>query len=239
MPLIALDSNISIWCIKEECTPGQEAEMQAAIKLRKLLTKAGYDILIPIPVVSELLSNISDIAQRQEFFNEIRKTFQIGEFDSKAALLLAEILNYHYITSNKHYKNLGITKTALKYDALIIAAAKAHGAECLFASDPDCKKIAVHFLPVKNVYERPDSVNQNIGVFDELEMENVKQIEAPTMIDNADSKDEQSVGETAENNISEPVSDMVDEQVQNISERPSIEVNDAENKVEENEEKMD
>lgn len=168
MSLIAFDSNICIWCIKEECTPGQEVEMQAAIKLRKLLTKAGYDILIPIPVVSELLSNIPDVTQRQALFNEIKRTFQIAEFDAKASLLLAEILNYHFITSNKQYKTLGITKTALKYDALIVATSKAHGAECLFAYDPDCKKIAVHFLPVKDLNERPDSISQNIGVFEDL-----------------------------------------------------------------------
>src|SRR5689334_20631108 len=99
MPLIAFDSNICIWCIKEECTTGQEAEMHKAIKLRKLLTKVGYDILIPIPVVSELLSNISGESDRQIFFGEIKKTFQVGEFDAKASLILAEILNYHYITS--------------------------------------------------------------------------------------------------------------------------------------------
>jgi len=198
MPLIALDSNISIWCIKDDCTPGQEAEKEAAKKLRKLLTKAGYDILIPIPVVSELLSNIGDVVKRQEFFNEIRKTFQIGEFDVKASLLLAEILNYHYDTLKKHYQTLGITKTALKYDALIVAVAKAHGAECLFAYDPDCKKIAVHFLPVKNVYERPDSINQNIGLFEDLQSEPIGEIESQSISGNGDSEVRQQLDEPIE-----------------------------------------
>ena len=165
MPLIAFDSNICIWCIKKECSPGQESEMQKAIRLSDLLTKEGYHILIPVPVISELLSNIEDALERQKLFLEIRKTFQIGEFDTKASLVLAEILNYHYITTNKQYKNLGIQKQPLKYDALLVAISKSSGAECLFAHDPDCKTIAANFFPVKGLDERPDSIDQNIGMY--------------------------------------------------------------------------
>lgn len=166
MPLVAFDSNICIWCIKEECTQGQEQEMNRAIALRKLLTSAGFDVLIPLPVVTELLSNIGDGGDRLHFFNEIKRTFQIGEFDAKASLLLAEILNHHYQGTNRAYKELGITKVALKYDALLVAISKSSGAECLFAHDNDCRTIAAHFFCVKGLDERPDSIPQNVGVFD-------------------------------------------------------------------------
>jgi predicted nucleic acid-binding protein len=166
MPLVAFDSNICIWCIKEECTPGQESEMMKAINLRKLLTDNGFDILIPTPVLSELLSNIPEVGKRMDFYNEIRKTFQIGEFDTKASLQLAEILHYHYLTSNKAYQNLGITKLPMKYDALIVAISKSAGAECLFAHDNDCEIIAANFFSVKSLDERPDSINTKFGLLE-------------------------------------------------------------------------
>jgi predicted nucleic acid-binding protein len=169
MPLVAFDSNICIWCIKEDCTKGQEQEMRKAITLRNVLTQAGYDILIPIPVVTELLSNVSDANERLTFYNEIKKTFQVGQFDEKAALILAEILNHHYHSTNRAYKQLGITKVPLKYDALLVALSKSAGAECLFAHDNDCKIIAAHFYSVKGLDERPDSINQNTGIFSQEE----------------------------------------------------------------------
>ncbi|MFP5042800.1 hypothetical protein, partial [Parasediminibacterium sp. JCM 36343] len=88
---------------------------------------------------------------------EIRKTFRIGVFDQKAGLLLAEILNYHY-GKKENYQSLGITKTQLKYDALIVAISKTSGAECLFAHDNDCTKISGDFFPVKGLDGRPDSI---------------------------------------------------------------------------------
>ncbi len=71
MPLVAFDSNICIWCIKEECVKGQEQEMQKAILLKDILTRANFDIVIPIPVMSELLSNISDVSERLHLYSEI------------------------------------------------------------------------------------------------------------------------------------------------------------------------
>ncbi len=168
MPLVAFDSNICVWCIKEDCTPGQEQEMNKAIALREILTKAGYDILIPMPVVSELLSNISSPEERIKLYIEIRKTFQIAEFNAKSSLILAEILNHHYTIGKPHYQSLGITKHPLKYDALIVAIAKAADAECLFAHDKDCKIVAAHFYTVKGLDERPDSINQKQGLFEDI-----------------------------------------------------------------------
>ncbi len=166
MPLVAFDSNICIWCIKEECVKGQEQEMQKAILLKDILTRANFDIVIPIPVMSELLSNISDVSERLHLYSEIWKTYQIAEFDAKASLILAEILNFHYNLVNKQqYQSLGIKKTPLKYDALLVAVSKSAGAECLFAHDPDCKIVAATFFDVKGLDERPNSISQNIGVF--------------------------------------------------------------------------
>lgn len=49
--------------------------------------------------------------------------------------------------------------------ALLIAISKSAGAECLFAHDGDCKTVASHFFSIKGLDERPDSVNQQVGVF--------------------------------------------------------------------------
>ncbi len=157
MPLVAFDSNCCIWCFKSEFTSGQEYEKQSAIKLKELLIKHNFQILLPIPVVTELLSNINDPLERINLFQSLKKNLIIGDFNAKAAILLAEILNYHY-TNKKTYQNIGITKVSLKYDALIIAIAKAYNAECLYAHDPDCKTIAAHFYTVKKISEIPDSI---------------------------------------------------------------------------------
>jgi predicted nucleic acid-binding protein len=165
MPLVAFDSNICIWCIKHQCTEGQEQEMNKAIQLANLLSKANYEILIPIPVVTELLSSIPDPDERIKLYKKMQSSFQIGMFDEKAAIILAEILNYHFIASNKSYQQLGLSKTPLKYDALLIAIAKASGAEALYAHDKGCRSTAAHFLSVLNLDERPRSIVQDVGIF--------------------------------------------------------------------------
>jgi predicted nucleic acid-binding protein len=165
MPLVAFDTNICIWCIKQTCTSGQEPEMKKAIELANTLSRANFEILIPIPVVTELLSNIPDQNARIKLYKDIQARFHLGMFDEKAALILSDILNFHFLQSNREYQNLGITKTHLKYDSLLIAIAKSSGAEALYSHDGNCKNTAAHFFDVLNLDERPKSISQNVGLF--------------------------------------------------------------------------
>lgn len=159
MALVAFDANTCIWGVKNQNSPGQANMVGLANNLIKTLTKHSVDILLPSPVISELMSPMPPPAAIN-FYSQLTRKFQVGYFDAKATLILAEILNHHYITTGKHYKNLGISKTAMKYDAYIIAIAVANNVEAIYSEDPDFISIAAHFVPILKLTSLPPSIIQ-------------------------------------------------------------------------------
>lgn len=160
MPLVAFDANTCIWGIKQQATAGQGNMIGLADTLIKTLTKHSVDILLPAPVVSELMRGMTP-PQSISFYGMLDKKFEIGEFDAKATVVLGEILNHHY--SIGKYKTLGISKTAMKYDAYIIAIAVSKGVECIYSEDPDFTTIAAHFVPIHTLTKLPQSILKNDG----------------------------------------------------------------------------
>lgn len=116
--------------------------------------------MLPAPVISELMSPMT-LADATKFYGQLVKKFHIGYFDAKATVVLAEILNHHY--SLGKYRDLGIKKTAMKYDAYIIAIAVANNVEAIYSEDPDFASIAAHFIPILPLTKLPPSVTQSDG----------------------------------------------------------------------------
>lgn len=157
MALVSLDSNICIWGIKEQCTKGQEIQKEKAKKLIKRLYKAKHNIILPSPVISEILSPMPNNEAAVLYAKIIRK-FEIGYMDTAASLILSKILNYNYKLAKPNYKDIGITKTCMKYDAYITSIAIAAKAECIFTNDTkDFKSLVGNFIEIKGLDEMPSS----------------------------------------------------------------------------------
>ena len=66
--------------------------------------------------------------------------FSIAPFDKKAAIEAAALLEKAFRRGKK--RNPAMTKTKMKYDRLIAAIAKAHGAGAIYSDDEDIHKLA-------------------------------------------------------------------------------------------------
>lgn len=97
------------------------------------LGKAGDKVMIPTPVLSEVL--IVSGSQRARLLSEIQNSyaFQIEPFDIRAAVELSSIVDSD-LQSNKPLSPT-LTKAKLKFDRQIIAIAKVHGAHTIYSDD--------------------------------------------------------------------------------------------------------
>jgi predicted nucleic acid-binding protein len=161
MALVAFDAQTCIWGIARPYSNGNDPTKVAAVTaLTKNLRKHNVNIVIPSTVVSEFIAPLPFEKQR-EMFDDLNKKYRIAYHDPKATMILGEILNYHH--SNKKYQSLGITKTAMKYDAYIIATAISAGAECIYTTDGDFITIAAHFIQIQPDFNKLPASILNIS----------------------------------------------------------------------------
>jgi predicted nucleic acid-binding protein len=103
------------------------------------LSRAGDRILIPTPVLWEFLTVAPD-----KRLPEIARSphFQIGDFDFRAAIEAAAVLNRDL--RRRGGKRQGLTKSwqQIKVDRQIVAIAKVNGAEAIYSTDHDLTKLA-------------------------------------------------------------------------------------------------
>jgi len=161
MTLVAFDANTCIWGIKKQFTAGQEDNVTRAVNLIDKLSSRDIYVLLPNPVVSELLSPIEAYEDQMREYGRLAETFAIGTFDNRASLELARILSYHIVEKNKAYQNVGISKRCMKYDAYIIAIALANNAEGIYSEDKDFKFIAQDFIEILSLDDLPKSHRSN------------------------------------------------------------------------------
>ena len=56
--VVCLDTMILIWGVKRESTPGQELKIKNAVAFLKDLEEQGAQIIIPAPVLAEVLTRV-------------------------------------------------------------------------------------------------------------------------------------------------------------------------------------
>ena len=90
MSLIVVDTQILIWAVKREATPGQEPMIEKAAHYLEHLDKCKDQILIPSVVVSEFLANVPD-EREAAVLQALEKRFMVIPFDTLAAVHAARI----------------------------------------------------------------------------------------------------------------------------------------------------
>ena len=114
--------------------------------LIKTLTDKKGKIVIPTPVLSEVLVHAGDAMQPYLNILNDRAAFRIVPFDQKAAIEAALAMS-DAIKRGGHRvdaANPDATKTKIKFDRQIIAIAKAEGAHAVYSDDADVHSYAKH-----------------------------------------------------------------------------------------------
>ncbi len=165
MAIVVLDTNILIWGLKRECTPGQEGMVKKAELFLKYLDDNENSVLIPSIVLGELLMNIP-VEKHPKFISQIEGKFKIANYDAIAASCFARIWQDKKGDEGVKIikKNLSVTKTHQRADYLIIAIAVTRGAKCIYSHNTsELKKFAEGYIDVKDM---PLDLYEQLYLFD-------------------------------------------------------------------------
>lgn len=128
---------------------------------------SGGRIVIPTPVLSELLIGVGH--SRSLVVSELTRTpkFIIAPFDTRAAIELALMTD----RVGKHFKKSdpGGTYAKVKFDRQIVAICKVNNVKTIYSEDSDIRKIAeAEGINVKTVADLPLPVpgSKGPGLFD-------------------------------------------------------------------------
>jgi predicted nucleic acid-binding protein len=155
--VVCLDTNILIWAIKEQATPGQEAMIARAKRFLRKLDQDGAQVIIPSLIIAELLMPVP-VEHHAAFTNLIERSFIVAPFDVKAAIHFVRIWQQkRKHESIRELVEAGKTKGELKADAMIVAIAVSQGASCLYTHDGPMRKVADGFIRVSDI---PDVAEQ-------------------------------------------------------------------------------
>ncbi len=106
--------------------------------LVKTLEQKGDRVMVPTPAYAEFL--VKADSAKSSYYKKIEssKFFRIEPFSQRAAIECAELLERAFALKDRR----NVTKTKFKFDWMIVAAAKAHGATCLYHLDGDIGRYA-------------------------------------------------------------------------------------------------
>lgn len=106
--------------------------------LVKSLEQAGETVMVPTPAYAEFLVKADTAKSGYHQHIEASKVFRVEPFSQRAAIECADLLGKAFSTKEKR----NITKTKFKFDWMIVAQAKAHGATRIYFFDGDIGRCA-------------------------------------------------------------------------------------------------
>lgn len=146
MRYVALDTQVLIWGMKDECTPGQEQMKERARILLLELDKDDAQVILPTVSLAELMAPMSD-RQSSRFLAEAEERFVCVPFDSRSAYVAAKLWREHRKLPTKEQ----LKRTLLKADCHIIASAYTAGAREFFSHDANCRRLAKSLMTAKDL----------------------------------------------------------------------------------------
>ncbi len=146
--MVVFDTSTIVLTITPEAAPPTDPNTGAPVTkckaridfLISTLAKAKTPILIPTPVLSEFLVKAGP--KKHEYLETFleSKNFEVGAFDERAAIELAELID----GDSKSGKKLDDkqTKAKVRFDRQVIAIAKVREADCIYTDDENLAKCA-------------------------------------------------------------------------------------------------
>lgn len=123
MKIVCIDSMLFVWGIRKESSQGQEAMIERAESFFEYLEKDKSTILLPTPILSEILRPVPiDSDKYNRILDIINEKFMVAPFDAIAAVKCAEITQKKIIdTDIKALLDQNfLNKRKIKFDAMII-----------------------------------------------------------------------------------------------------------------------
>jgi predicted nucleic acid-binding protein len=150
--MVVFDSSVLLLVLDPHARPPNDPETglpvhRAAERIEYLidnLAAARETIIVPTPVLSEVLVHAGAGMPRYLDRLNSEAAFRIAPFDEKAAIEAA-IAMKEAIARGGHRvdaANPDVTKTKIKFDRQIVAIAKAEGAHTVYSDDEDVRRYA-------------------------------------------------------------------------------------------------
>ncbi|MDX1521753.1 MAG: PIN domain-containing protein [Anaerolineae bacterium] len=158
MKLVCFDTQVMIWGIKGEATPGQEDMISKSQYLIKKCDDEKIQVLIPSIVVAELLSGTKP-EKHKDIFQVIQKRFIVQPFDARCSVQYAKIWQAKKRVSQE-LKEEGATRAEIKADCMIIATTVVNQAVCIYTHDRPLRRLAQGFVDARDLPEIPPQVSQ-------------------------------------------------------------------------------
>lgn len=153
MRTVAVETNVLIWGVKNQCTPGQESMKKRARQLLRVLEQEEASIIVPAISIAELMAPMSE-AQRGRFLQVMEARFVCAPFNTRAASIAAKLWHEHKALPKKQQ----LTRTVLKADVFIIASAFAAGARVFYSHDAKCRALADKIMIAHDLPTHPDTL---------------------------------------------------------------------------------
>jgi predicted nucleic acid-binding protein len=145
-----IDSNIIVWGIKRQATSGQEEMIVRAEALFKRFDEYKDSIIIPTVVLAEILAPEPPVV-RAKYLEILGKSFNIAQFDSRAAMKYAEIMHARFEEIKTIANTTGIHRQKMKMDHIVIATAIVNEANCIYSTDGGLKAFANGYIDVNDL----------------------------------------------------------------------------------------
>ena len=152
--MVVFDSSVLLLVLDPNAKPpndpstGQPLD-KAADRIEYLIENLTADkekIVIPTPVLSEVLVHAGDAMHKYLDILNGQAAFRIAPFDQKAAIEAALAISDAIKRGGLRHDaaNPDATKTKIKFDRQIVAIAKSEGAQAVYSDDADVHSYAKH-----------------------------------------------------------------------------------------------
>lgn len=120
--------------------------------LLKTIGSTSERILVPTPVLSELIGRAAKDGPRYLQILDGQKAFRIANFDQLAAVEAATLLAENRAALQEE----GLSRVAIKFDTMIVAIARVHRARVIYSDDNGIRRLGKRIgLDVIGIGEMP------------------------------------------------------------------------------------
>jgi len=146
-----VDSMICVWGIKKEAIEEQKHMIPRTEAFLDFLDESGKKILLPAPVIAEILTPVDDEERKSEIIELINRRFVVGSLDAMASIKAAEIANKKNDWKEVYTEGETFHRNRFKFDTLIVATAITKGAEVLYTHDSKFRNLASEYLECRDL----------------------------------------------------------------------------------------
>lgn len=152
---VAIDSNVLLYLLNPKTRPPTDKKtgnpvdycQERVAYLIECLSRASETVIIPTPVISEVLTRAGEAAPKYLEILDKQKSIKIVPFDQRAAIETSLILR-----KNLPYPSGGDPRVKMKFDIMIFATAKVYSASKIYSDDGDMKHLGEKYhIPVLGI----------------------------------------------------------------------------------------